>query len=550
MLNSVTGLRVVIMTIFRCAGVVVLWTTTAFAQPDEAGTSNNWAHGETSPAFGAKIIDIALTFDAAAQQSLVRLPETDVPAQMSFIDANGVTRKYDVTIHVKGRSGSRRALDGKPAFKAKLGKDDRFFGLEHLTLNNMVQDATMLREALGYQVYDLAGAMVPTAGYVRLTVNGLAYGLYLNLETIDAHFLKRRFGDDSGILYEGAYGDDLRMEDLNKLELHEGLDPNRATLKALIRAIDAPGDDVFYGAPPQVDTASFLAMMAAQALLSDGDNYYTSNNYRIYWSRSARRWFFIPTGIDQAFGGYGPTTVFGARGLLFQKCLASERCTSEYADKVADVAGQFESLDLPAKMTSLLSLIAGASQADPKKNYDAATMTAARAALRSFIAKRPTDVRAALAYIDGGHEATIGACAGAVVVNESLHQCVEAVTGQPPQRGTVVTVSRCRGGADQRWRLVAKGDAFQFAIVGSGNCLGVTDGSSSVGALLQQQTCAGTANQLFSLHPAESGTQLVAKQSGKCAAVAPGGSQGPALIQVACSQGLAQRWHVQRSIYP
>jgi hypothetical protein len=122
-------------------------------------------------------------------------------------------------------------------------------------------------------------------------------------------------------------------------------------------------------------------MMAAEALLSDGDNYYTSNNYRIYWNPSVGRWFFIPTGIDQAFGGYGPTTVFGARGLLFQKCLASERCTRDYADKVRDVADRFEGLGLPAKMDTLLSVIDAASQADPKKNYDAATMTAARAAI-------------------------------------------------------------------------------------------------------------------------------------------------------------------------
>lgn len=548
MLNGVASLRVATITMFRCVFVIGLFTTTALAQSAGAGTSNNSAHGEASLAFGAKIIDIALTFDAAAHRSLVRLPETDVPAQLSFTDASGTTQKYDVTIHAKGGAGSRRTLNDKPAFKAKLGNDDRFFGLEHLTLNNMVQDATMLREALGYEVYDVAGAMVPTAGYARLTVNGEAYGLYLNLETPDTHFLKRRFGDDSGILYEGAYGDDLRMEDVDKFELHEGSDPDRATLKALIRALDAPGDGVFYG-EPQVDTASFLAMMAAQALLSDGDNYYTSNNYRIYWNPSVRRWFFIPTGIDQAFGGYGPTTVFGARGLLFQKCLASERCTSDYADKVRDVARQFEGLGLPVKMDALLSVIDAASQADPKKNYDAATMTAARATMRSFIAKRPNDVRAALRCIDGGHETTIGACAGAVAVNAADHQCVEAVPGKMTQTGLVVKVSRCRGGADQRWHLVASGDTFQFAIVSSGNCLGVKDGSSLDGTPLQQQACASTDSQFFSLHPVAGGTQLVAKHSGKCIAIAPASAHSAALIQVACAKSAAQTWSVQPSIY-
>ena len=296
-----------------------------FCTASPGGTaSNDSPRDEQSLAFGAKIIDIALTFDDAAQQSLVAASDTDVPAKMTFRDASGAEKTYDVKIHIKGHLGSRRSVDGKPAFKVKLGKDDRFFGLEHLTLNNMVQDATMLHEALGYQVYEAAGVKVPTTGYARLTVNGQAYGLYLNLETPDAHFLKRRFGDDSGILYEGAYGVDLRAGDVEKFELHEGEgSPSRNTQGTYPRA-RCPGRGHFLWRSPQVDTASFLAMMAAEALLGDWDSYYTSNNYRIYWNPSASRWFFIPTGIDQTFGS---TTVFGATGLLFQKCLASERCT-------------------------------------------------------------------------------------------------------------------------------------------------------------------------------------------------------------------------------
>ena len=68
----------------------------------------------------------------------------------------------------------------------------------------------MLHEALAYQVYDAMGVKVPGAGYARLKVNGQPYGLYLNLESPDVHFLQRHFGDHGGILYEGAYGVDLR----------------------------------------------------------------------------------------------------------------------------------------------------------------------------------------------------------------------------------------------------------------------------------------------------------------------------------------------------
>ena len=303
-------------------------------------------------AFGAAVIELALDVSDAAKQSLAADPESEVAATMTFNDASGADTSYRVTIHIKGRKGSARPFDDKPAFKVKLDKNDRFFGLDRLTLNNMVQDPTMVHEALGYQVYEAAGVKVPRTGYVHLTVNGQPYGLYLNLEAPDARFLKRRFGDDSGILYEGAYGVDLRRDDEEKFELHEGKDAGRAKLNTLIRALDARGDDIFYGRIPLVDTVSFLHMMAAGALIDDWDNYYASNNYRIYWNPSASRWFFIPTGLDQTFGG-DSTTVFGGIGLLFQKCLASERCTKDYADAVGDVADRFERLDIIAPVAAV-----------------------------------------------------------------------------------------------------------------------------------------------------------------------------------------------------
>lgn len=363
-----------------------------------------------SPAFGAKIIDIALTLNQAAKDSLAEAAGTGVPGQMRFKDGSGADKTYDVTIRIKGAMGSGRALSDKAAFKVELGKDDRVWGLGQLTLNNMVQDRTMLHEALGYQVYEAAGVNVPATGYARVAVNGQAYGLYLNLETIDAGFLTRQFGDARGILYEGAYGVDLRAADAEKFQLHEGKDADRAQLKTFIRALDAPGDDVFYGTFPQVDTRSFLGMMAASALLGDWDNYASANNYRIYWNPSASRWFFIPTGIDQTF--VRSTTVFGATGLLFQKCLSSERCTKEYAAAVRDVADHFERLGLLARMDALLAVIDAASQADPKKEYDAASMKTARDAMRVFIATRPDQVRSALSCLDGRRALAIAACAG------------------------------------------------------------------------------------------------------------------------------------------
>jgi len=502
------------------------------------------------PAFGAKILDIALTLDAQAKQSLAASPETGVPGQLSFKDASGSDKTYDVTIRIKGQKGSKRPIHDKPAFKIKLGKGDRLFGLEQLTLNNMVQDRTMLHEALGYQLYEAAGVKVPSTGYARVSVNGEPYGLYLNVETIDRRFLKRQFGDDRGILYEGAYGVDLRAADVEKFQLDEGKDPARTQLKTLIRALDTPGDDLFYGTAPQVDTPSFLAMMAAGTLLEDWDNYYQSNNYRIYWNPSASRWAFIPTGIDQTFGSNG-VAVFGAGGLLFQKCLSSERCTREYAAAVRDVTDRFESLGLAARMDALLSVIDAAAQEDPKKFYDAARMARARDSMRGFIAKRPSEVRTILSCLDSGSQHAFAACAGIVALNPAAKKCLEMSRGDDEESIRRIRVTPCHGSRNQRWRLVPTGDAFQLASVSAGTCLDVKGARHDEGAPVEPTACAGTDSQLFSLTPIGTDTQLVARHSGKCVAMPPVATKGVAvLIQVSCARDAAQTWRMQRSIYP
>ncbi len=144
------------MTVFRCVAFASFWAAAALA-PVQGTASNDNQGDEQTLAFGATIIDIALTFDAAARQSLGKASDTNVPATMMFRDASGADQAYDVTIHLKGQFGSKRSLNSKPAFKVNLGGDHRFFGLKHLTLNNMVQDATMIHEALGYHVYEAAG---------------------------------------------------------------------------------------------------------------------------------------------------------------------------------------------------------------------------------------------------------------------------------------------------------------------------------------------------------------------------------------------------------
>jgi hypothetical protein len=373
-------------------------------------------------------MDVALSLDPSAIAQLDTNNDSVVPARLRVVDDHGLLIERAASLRIKGGEGSRRALNEKPAFRIVFAKGEDVFGLDGFTLNNMVQDHTMVHEALGYAFYDALGVPVPRTGYARVAINGQPYGLYLNLESIEKSFLMRRFGDADGILYEAAYGVDLRESDIDRFQLHVGHDPDRAQLRALVQAIATPGDAVFYGDHPLVDRRAFLRMTAGEGILEDWDSYYRSNNYRIYWIPSAAHWVFIPTGIDQTFVS-NSTPVFGATGLLFQKCLASERCTREFDATVGEVLHQFEHMSLAARLDETLRLIGSASDADLRRPYDAERMHGARDRLRGFLARRPAEVRSALACVNEERAGTTGACAG-VIVKRAANECLEVVPSE------------------------------------------------------------------------------------------------------------------------
>ena len=74
-------------------------------------------------------------------------------ATFSLTTAGGTYGPLAVGVRLKGGLGSFRPLAGKAAFKVKFNHSvagQRFLGLKKLTLNNMVQDKSMIHETLAY----------------------------------------------------------------------------------------------------------------------------------------------------------------------------------------------------------------------------------------------------------------------------------------------------------------------------------------------------------------------------------------------------------------
>ena len=77
-----------------------------------------------------------------------------------------------------------------------------YYGLDKLSLNNLIQDNTCMKDFLVYQLMASFGAAAPLCSYVWLTVNGEPWGLYLAVEGVEDAFLERNYGSAGGNLYK------------------------------------------------------------------------------------------------------------------------------------------------------------------------------------------------------------------------------------------------------------------------------------------------------------------------------------------------------------
>lgn len=121
---------------------------------------------------------------------------------------NGLVVK-NVGIRPKGNTSlSAIAMDpDTDRFSLKLEFDhyvegQTCLGLDKLVLNNNYADATNMKEAIVYDMYQYLGADASLYNYAEISVNGTYWGVYLALEAVEDSFLLRNYGVESGNLYK------------------------------------------------------------------------------------------------------------------------------------------------------------------------------------------------------------------------------------------------------------------------------------------------------------------------------------------------------------
>ena len=112
----------------------------------------------------------------------------------------GIRAKGNTSLSTVASLGSERY-----SFKIEFDHYDStksYYGLDKLSLNNLIQDSTMMKDYLVYTLMNEFGVNSSLCSYVYITVNGEDWGLYVAVEGVEEAFLERNYGSNYGELYK------------------------------------------------------------------------------------------------------------------------------------------------------------------------------------------------------------------------------------------------------------------------------------------------------------------------------------------------------------
>jgi len=242
---------------------------------------------------------IRFEIPASGLESLRRDSRTYVAAALR----EGTNILREVGVRLKGRTGSFRGLDNKPAFTVSCDQfvpGQRVLGLTKLHLNNSVEDPSYLNERLGGELFRAAGIPAPRVGHALVELNGRRLGLYVLKEGFAEEFLARHFERTDGALYDPGAGGDI-----TSFPRHEGARAmGGATLQRLASAAqDSDITNRWRRLNGVLELDRFLSFMAMEVLSGHRDGYCLArNNYRLYHDPASDKFVFLPAGMDQLFG--------------------------------------------------------------------------------------------------------------------------------------------------------------------------------------------------------------------------------------------------------
>jgi hypothetical protein len=221
----------------------------------------------------------------------------------------------NIGVRQRGASTRNRTKPGLRLDFNRYEDNQEFLGLKSLALDNMGQDASMMKERLIMELFSKVGLPAPREVNARFYVNDVYSGLYTLIEPVDKNFLRRVYGQNDGYLYEYQSPTNYHFEYLGSdpalysprffdPKTHEQ-DPDPAPIEAMIRTMNSASDADFASAmAPYLDLQLFMKHLAVEDFVAETDGILTGmNNFYLYRFEKKNLSQVIVKDKDLTFGG-------------------------------------------------------------------------------------------------------------------------------------------------------------------------------------------------------------------------------------------------------
>jgi spore coat protein CotH len=231
-----------------------------------------------------------------------------IPATFCTSSQDSGTGERCWEVDLRYRGDTARLMD-KKSWKVFFPASDPFRSSEgpihELNLNADYVDQALLRSYLGYDLFARAGVPTPRAGYARLFINDVYYGLFSQVEQVDERFLYRTGVEIHGNLYKPYYGF-LGIESNDWwYNYHYPKKTNRQSgikdMIAFIELINHTSEEQFpWMIAKELDVNGWLDWYAVNILI--GNLEMMGKNYYLYHNLSTDQWAILPWDVDISLG--------------------------------------------------------------------------------------------------------------------------------------------------------------------------------------------------------------------------------------------------------
>jgi spore coat protein H len=268
-----------------------------------------------------------LELTTANWQALQNAPFEYVPGTLRYKD-----EVYsNIGIRYKGNSSYFSVPPPKKSFKLHLNEfvaDQLFHGLKKLNFNNCFKDPSLMREMVGYDIFEATGCPASRTSHIKLyvTVPGIYshefFGVYISVEQVNKDFLADRYPESEGNLYKaGQQGADLHFLGYDKSAYTTPTDNPPYEKKTneieddwsdFIHFLDVLNNTSPAGFKTEIEKVfnvdGFLSYLAANTVLSNMDSVAGRQcNFYLYHNMITDRFEFIAWDLNEVFGNFhGP----------------------------------------------------------------------------------------------------------------------------------------------------------------------------------------------------------------------------------------------------